>query len=95
MIGLFADGLSNVWLQCPSPLWPVTSRMPGPPPGFVAGIDMLRTDSLMICRMVFRKAFLKSAVLQSCFSHLTKFVLDFDFIDLPVGKNVNFFRPPL
>jgi hypothetical protein len=32
-------------------------------PGFVAGMLMFLTLSLMICRTVFRKAFLKSAVL--------------------------------
>ena len=44
---------------------PVTRRIPGPDPGFVDGIDIFLTDSLMICLIVFRKAFLKSAVLKA------------------------------
>lgn len=46
------------------PLCPWTTRMPCDP-GFVDGIDIFLTDSLMICRIVFRNAFLKSAVLKT------------------------------
>lgn len=64
MMTVFVVGRSRVWLLSMS-LCPVTNRIPGPEPGLVDGIDMFLTDSLMICLMVLRNAFLKSAVLKA------------------------------